>query len=402
MKKLLVMLLVSALSLSMLAGCGANGEDPDSGRENHEVSADAENDEDKQQDAEDSNADNADDEDDAEAESTEAAEGGIRENGQLPEDVEELTEEEVYYHMGVVFEAFRTLDTQTLATYTDDESLLEHLDAVREDAEALDFWNKIVGEMVYFADSDILMAKSSGYIYGNWYTQAWKEGKELVDEVAELSKEEALALYDQYFAEAPYVCGQIIDELDPVIEDGYLICEMDGILESVWYAELSEIWGIFDPIDYAVLLMGAEDCFGLGYDYLAEDMPAYETVLSMNLNDIYTVVEEQIPEEKKDGLYYEYYQKYVVPEENRAIMQQAIDENVQAYRTLYSVWVMEKADVETDYPMSYATEETRSQLKNYNVVNCYHIRRFPTDFGNDFTVFYEVAEKLIASGALPQ
>lgn len=393
MKKLLVMFLVSALSLSMLTGCGAGGAGADSGRESQETSADGSQEQEKAG----GNAEDYADADNADAEETE---GSIRKNGELPADVEELTEEEMCYYMTQIFRAFQTLDTETLSEFTDSDYVLEHLDEIREDEEALAFWNNVVGKMVYFEDSDLLLAKSNTYIFGQWYEQAWKENREIVEDVSDLSKEEVLAIYDQYFEEAPYVCGSVADELrwNMEIVDGHIQCSLDNILECVGYEELDEYWEDVDTLNYGRLLLGDECTLNMGYDHIQEDIPEYETLLSMNLDDIVALIEEQLPEDKKSGFEYDCYMQYYVPEDTRAILQQYFDEKVDCYRGVSSVWAYAPDNGARTY--YDATEETISQLAQYNIVEPYYLSGLISNFENDFDMFYNVVEVLIESGEL--
>lgn len=389
MKKIVMLLLVMTMSLTMFTGCGEAG----AGKG---ASVDKEGSTEKQDDAgeESEDADTAEDE--------EAENSNVRKNGALPNDKADLTEEEVYYHLGKIFRAFQKLDIETLAEYTNSEYTLEKLETLRNDAEALEFFNMIVGDMVYFEDCDLLLAKSSDYIFTKWYTDAWKSGAELPDDVEDLDRDETLAIYEKYYAEAPWVCGTLADNLmgwDATIENGYLKCNLDRILNGVGYEELDDIMEYGSPLDYADLLMG-EHLLSLGYDHIKEDMPNYQTVLSMNLDDIVALIEAELSEEDKAGFWYDCYAQYYVPEASRAVLQQYFDENVECYRELSHLWACAPANFEDDYPLYHATDKARAEMEKYNIVHTYYIYEFTESFDNNFDLFYNVAELLLESGKL--
>lgn len=390
MKKLVVMLLAATLSLSTLAGCGEKKPAQNTSVGN-EVSQEKQNDTEEY----------IEDEDVSEAEAEEDN-SNVRKNGELPSDKNELTDEEVSYHLGKIFKALQNLDVETLAEYTNSDYTLENLEELRADAEAVEFWNAVVGDMVYFEECDILLAKSSDYIYSKWFTQSWQNGAELEEYVEDMDKEEVLAIYDKYYAEAPWVCGSLKDTLlgwDVSIEDGYLKCNLDRILSDIGYEDLGNLMEYGETLNYGELLMG-DQILSLGYDHILEDMPNYATILSMKLDDIVALAEAQISEDEKFGFSYDCYVDYYVPEASRAMIQKYIDENVECYREMSHLVAFAPANFDDVYPLYYATDEVRSELEKYDIVQKYYIYEFTENFDNNFELFYDAAETLIDSGVL--
>lgn len=395
MKKLLIMLLVTTLSLSMLAGCGSNSDTEKNASTQNKPSTENTGSDKKDTPP----ADNTDN-DNAGEDGTGTPEGGIRENGKLPEDVEELTAEEYAYYTDSFFKAFQTLDLDVLFSYFDDEYAIEALTAIHDDADALDFWNKIISTIVYFPDSNLLIAKSTDYIYGNWYTQAWKENKEIPESTANLSKEEVLALYDQYFADAPYVCA--LPRKAFYVKDGHFRVSLDPLLDSIHYERPYTLTDFNNCLQYGSLLMGKQDSLSLGYEYIAKDTPAYQKLYEKDLDTMVSEVESVLSDSDRSGSFYKSYQNYYVPAENRAILQQYFNENIDCYMMLGNLCYLDKADVDHDFPMYVGTQETRSQLKNYNIVNRHLLLKFPDNLSNNFNFFYEIADKLVKNGTLPK
>lgn len=396
MKKMLAMFLVTTLSLSMLAGCGSNSDAEKNASAQNKPSTVNTGDNNKK----DTPPADKTDKEDSSKENTDTPEGGIRENGKLPEDVKELTAEEYAHYTNSFMTAFKELDMDALSSYITDETDLEKLTIIHDDANAVAFWKKVVGAMEFFPDSNLLIAKSTDYIYGNWYTQAWKDNKELPDSTAALTPEEVTALYDQYFEAAPYVCG--FPRKAFYVEDGYFHAALDDCLESVAYERPHDLLDYNDCLQYGALLMGKQDSLGLGYEYIAEDIPAYQKLYEKDLDTLVSELEAALPDSKKNGSFYERYQNYYVPAENRAILQQYFNENIECYLQLGNLCYLDKADVDIDFPMSSGTEETRSRLKNYNIVNRRILLKFPENFNNNFSFFCDIADKLVEKGMLPK
>lgn len=395
MKKLFAALLVTVLAVSSLTACsdkpakGSSSSLPDT-MESSQNAPDSKTDTE--------NTGDADVHPDAGDDGSDASTGGIRENGSLPEYPEELTDEEREYYFGHIYDAFVALDTETLADYALDSDDLEILDAIRNDAQALDFWNKITGSMKYFADSDLLLIKSTEYIFSRWYTEYWKNNAEIPASTEDLSYEETMAIYDKYFAEAPYTCGQLKDLME--IKEGYIKCDLESIFDTAYGPKLRHVMGM-NGMYYGSLLMAKNATMNLGYDYIKEAFPEYEAYMSLNLDKLVDITSASISEEDKAGnTYTDYFEKYVIPEDSRAVLQRYVDENFTCLRTESDLKVFYSADAENDYPYYRGTAEAKEALKNYNIVNIIRIYEYPQDFGHSFSPFFFAIIRLAESGEL--
>lgn len=395
MKKLFAALLVTVLAVSSLTACsdkpakGSSSSLPDT-MESSQNAPDSKTDTE--------NTGDADVHPDAGDDGSDASAGGIRENGSLPEYPEDLTDEEREYYFGHIFDAVVALDTETLADYALDSDDLKTLDAIRNDAQALDFWNKITGSMKYFADSDLLLIKSAEYIYSRWYTECWKNNAELPASTEELSYEETMAIYDKYFAEAPYTCGQLKDLME--IQDGYIKCDLGNIFDNAYGPKLRHVMGM-NGMYYGSLLMTKNATINLGHDYIKEAFPEYEAYMSLNLDKLVDITSASISEEDKAGTTYrDYFEKYIIPEDSRAVLQRYVDENFTCLRTESDLKVFYPADAEKDYPYYRGTSEAKEALKNYNIVNIIRIYEYPQDFGHSISPFFYAIIRLEESGEL--
>lgn len=326
----------------------------------------------------------------------------IRENGQFA-NVEDLTEEELHYHMGVFLKAIQELDVETLRDYTDNNEMIYRFKLLGEDPAKVAFWNKVVDEMVYFEDSTLLVAKCPSYIYTKWFTEKAESGSKFPGSVGEISPEEADEIYNQYFASAPYMGGLLRDTLKADVQDGYLKFNMETVFDCLGFG-LDSLFDTFsDELCCGALLFGVDEHFEYDEDtmtWLEQEIPEYRSVMSMNLAEIVSIVEAGLPEEEKAGIAWKFYQEYYVPQESRAILQEYFDQNVECYRYDLGLGFFTKASMELDYPWNCATEEDRAWLENKNLVNPSFIWEFLTDFETGFEPFCIVAQNLIKAGEL--
>lgn len=180
---------------------------------------------------------------------------------------------EIRRHTAIIVEAIKNLDYDTLALYLRDDKIegaREGIERLKNNPEDVDFWNKTVGTMIYFEDSDVLLYKSVDYTMSAWYTDCWKNNADIPEDSSKDFSDEYLEeIYNKYYAEAPYeaIC-KASDSLRVLIED-------DGSVSfyPLFHDELREI---IDSIttDYtnmkAAILLTEENCFSLGYEYIMD------------------------------------------------------------------------------------------------------------------------------------
>lgn len=407
-KKMLAMLLTLALSAGALTGCGdsseENGGNPVLGEENQGGNSAAgepvgENQSGNSSNSPDYDSDyDASDDDDG---NEEQPENVIRENGNLPEDADDLTDEELAYYTEAVFKAVQDLDIDTLKLYSDKEDRVAFFESVKNDAEAAAFWNEVVGSMYYYGSCDVVLHKAPNYMLGKWFEEMEAQNAELPDDTGKIPKEQVLDIFNKYYADAPYVAGSITDEISIRIVDGYFKCNLNYIFED-FIGSTSEIAGWGETINYGRFLFGEKGSFGLGYDYIREDIPQYETLLSLNLDENIKVIDGMDESERDEtGSYYQTYLKYYKNnEESRAVLQKYLDENCFGVRTLSIVYLYYPADFSETYPYYRIPAEEQAKLAGVKVYAECPIFEYPNRFGNCFSFFYDIARMLEKRGEI--
>lgn len=407
-KKTLAMLLTLALSVGAMSGCGdsqeENGGNPASGGENRGGNTAAGE---PGQESRDENSDNFSDSDDYNDVSggddwnEEQQENAIRENGSLPEDADDLTDEERAYYAEAVFRAVQELDIETLTLYSDKEDRVSFFESVKNDAEACAFWNEVVGSMYYYGSCDVVLHKAPNYMLGKWFEEMEAQNAELPDDTGDIPKEQVLDIFNKYYADAPYVAGSIMDEISIRIVDGYFKCNLNYIFDD-FIGSTNEIAGWGETINYGRLLFGEKGSFGLGYDYIREDIPQYETLLSLNLDENIKLIDAMDESEKDDtSLFYRTYLNYYKNnEEARAVIQKYLDESCFGVRTLSIVYLYYPADFSETYPYYQIPAEEQEKLAGVRVYAECPIFEYPNRFGNCFSFFYDIARMLEKRGEI--
>lgn len=343
-----------------------------------------------------------DDEDDDETESAETEE--IRENGKLPEDIDDFNPAEIAYYGELFVNAIKTLDIDVLAEYLDSEYDLEKLQSIKENQEEYDFWVKILGDMIYFAEDDIYLTKNIAYVFAAWYTDNLNK-VEFPDEVADISNEEAMTIYEQYYLDAPYSGhSDFMDDCDAYVEDGYLKFDLDDVADELFdgfnFSDVYNVgYGRPNGLRFAVMLMGDNTFYDSSLDSLKEDFPDYQLFMDKDWDAI-VELPKGLDKSEKEGFYWEYYEKYYLDEANYAIIKAYLEENATVFMDNLGIMVFTPVSYEASYPVHYLSDKNKEKIKDLNVMDGKRLYEYPTDFGNSFSVFYDTIDKLKKEGVL--
>jgi len=411
MKKVLSLILVGVMMLSLVA-CGNNNNSNDekdlNNKENNAVinqdNEDMNNVEDSYDEADTSSEnDNNLTEEDVEI-------VGIRENGQLPENKEDLSDAEISHYLNVVVNAAIDLDMETLKEYID-EDIYSSFESIYNDEEYKAMWQKTIGNMIYLKDSRYLVGKNINHIVSMWYTDSWKKNIEMPEEAKYFTREQTKEMYETYYDKAFYIAKELGD-YNIELEEGKIRFEIDDIFEDMGYGNIKydlapSSWTYEGSGEnYAHLLVGEQaENLNLGYDYIYNDGKSFgnlDIFLSESLEDDvdYFKTQTKYDINSDSSIYVEWFNHYYLNSETRKIIQEWKNENVIILRDLSSVTAYIKSNVDETYPYYTFTDEEKEFIRDFEL--CWEERIFDwyTEDADELEIHFGIVDRMIQDGLL--
>lgn len=300
-----------------------------------------------------------------------------------------------------VFTAFQNMDAEALKPFleeSDYNNLAEGFGWIQDNPEDAEFWKQTVGTMRYFPESDVLIARSPEYVGAKWYTDCWKNNAEIpAEDSQDFPKEYLDEIYDTYYKDAPYtIINGFGNEIMSQDEEGNYLCYLFKMLPRMGYDELSG--ALRDHGNSAALraaiLLDCGNSYGLGYDYISDDIPGYEAILSKDLDGMIQIVDTGV-ELEENNTSARCYNDYYKDAQNQELLQQYLNDECEVYRELDQIHFYLPIDVDNTFPYSYVlTENDKAELRQMNVRFVYSslMSSFPDNFDNNFTPYYDLVE----------
>lgn len=291
----------------------------------------------------------------------------------------ELTEEEEKVlrcqTTDIILKAYQNLDPEPIKPFVEEETyekICAGMEKIKGDSEKLELWNNTVGTMIYFPDSDFLLAKSIEYTYYAWYTDCWRENKEIpADDSAEFSNEYLNEIYNNYYKDAPYVGEWNFSKVFKVSITSEGVAKFYPQMNGNNEESEAMVTAVSDKYAnmHAEVLLGAEEYFGLGYDYIEEDIPDYEAFLSKDLNAIMQVVEasDVIDLDNTMSSSAHCYKAYYQDEANRAVLQQFLNDECEMFRSVSSILLVMPPNTSKTFPFNALTDADRAAMEEMDL-----------------------------------
>lgn len=310
----------------------------------------------------------------------------------------------------IVLKAYKELDLETLAPFLSEDSY-EQAEAVfsyiKSNPEDKAFWDNTIGSAIYFEESDVLLVKSVDYIEARWYGDAAENNEAIPEEESEdFSVAYLDAIYNNYYADAPYeVAYKVSDTIISVKDEG----NNKAVFNKIPYVlGCEKLKYVFSSYSYytreklrAAILLNAADCFALGFDYIAKDIPDYKDLLSKDLDKFVAILDETA-EEDPSGIYYHAYTHYIKDENNRALLQKFFDEECIVLRDLSSITLFLPIDLNSTYVYKRQVKENdKATITSMGIklVTKHNVFSFP-DMGNNFSAYYDLTERAVERGII--
>lgn len=289
-------------------------------------------------------------------------------------------------YAAVILEAFQNLDEEALKPFLNEKDYTEvaaAFAAIKEVPEDVEVWNRTIGTMIYLPGSDVLIGKCCDYVTAKWYTDCWKNKEEFpADESVGFPKEYLDAIYNNYYKDAPYRMLMFnFSKIVNIHEDGSLC----------YTSSLSDALDIdFEFYDYkpeelrATVLLNREEYFHFGYEYIAEDIPEYEVLMSKDLDKMLEIVEGCPDWENMRNRY----QDYLMNTDARAAIQTFFNEECEVYRDVSKIMFYFPVDVDKVSFYRYLfTEEDKGTIRQLEEGFVHwggFIGKFPENLHNNF------------------
>lgn len=156
------------------------------------------------------------------------------ENGELPEDKENLNLQESEYLRVIITKALLTLDLDTLKEYITEDNY-KILEEIASDSTKKDIYLKTIGTAQLLEDSNFLLVRSGSYVFTKWYSDMKAAGT-LPVKLDDLSATDIENIYTNYYLTAPYQLI-LLTETEENIADGTATFDMTEAFYGI---------GIFD------------------------------------------------------------------------------------------------------------------------------------------------------------
>lgn len=327
----------------------------------------------------------------------------MRKNGEYPESIQELTDEEINFHNKLIFDAIQTLDISILERYTDEKSAdaVEALKNIKSDNTYRALFEKSISDIRYIPSCNYMLAKSTFYTFAKWYENCELIGHCPVNNIQDLTNEQVKEIYDKYYTDAPYVPAPFnAYRVYSRIVDGKIIYDIDGIFSQFGYMHLSYLnpkETEFSKNGYPQLILYNYEQLNFNNILQEGNCPRYKEILTKDLNKMVEIANKiSIPD---DVFYKKYYEKYYKDDAIRTKIQNWINENTEFIRAPHIVGVFIKPTLNKTFPFYNFTEREINDIKELNLATYSHIGDFEKDF-NTWNGYYDVLKAMEDSDAI--
>lgn len=327
----------------------------------------------------------------------------MRKNGEYPENIQELTDEEINFHNKLIFDAIQTLDISILERYTDEKSAsaVEALKNIKNDATYKQLFEKSFSDFRYIPSINYMLAKSTTYTFGKWYEDCEKEGSCPVNSVQDLTNQQVDEIYEKYYKEAPYTAAPFNSHcVYSRIVDGKIIYDIDGMFAQFGYISLSYLnpkGTEFSTNAYPQLILYNYEMLDLNEILKSGNCPRYKEILSKDLDKMVEIANNvNIPD---DVFYKKYYTNYFKDDLTRKDIQKWVNENVEFVRLPHLVSIFIKPTMNKSFPFYNFSEREKEEIKDLNLAIYSHIGDFEKEFSS-WNGYYDILEEMEADGAI--
>ena len=221
---------------------------------------------------------------------------GIRENGKIPSETSEWTEEEKKYIREELYDkivqAIIELDIPTLEQYVEESDLYE-LKAIENNPGFKEMYKNTFGKMIYMPKSERMLMKSTRYTYSTWFTAFYLTNGVMPANLNELTKENIDSVYLNIYENAPYEAVQFERKTSAIeIIDGYIKYDIQTMLYDIDHFDLWALAPSAYENPYAKYIFGDEFEVKPNYNILGEHKDILEATYNFDTDKILAYLEQ--------------------------------------------------------------------------------------------------------------
>ena len=160
------------------------------------------------------------------------------ENGELPEDKENLNLQEDEYINGIIIKALLSLDLDSLKEYVTEDNYTA-LEAIANDAAKKDVFMKTFGASQHLTESNFIMTRSTSHVFAKWYSDMAAAGT-LPAKLDDLTAADIENIYNNYYLTAPYQFI-LLNVTENNISEGSVTVNISEALPSLGIYDISNL-----------------------------------------------------------------------------------------------------------------------------------------------------------------
>ncbi|MBQ8627205.1 MAG: hypothetical protein IJ419_13750 [Agathobacter sp.] len=174
-------------------------------------------------------------------------------NGELPEDKENLNLQEDEYINGIIIKALLSLDLESLKEYVTEDNYTV-LETIANDAAKKDVFMKTFGTSQHLTESNFIMTRSTSHVFAKWYSDMAAAGT-LPAKLDDLTTADIENIYNNYYLTAPYQFI-LLNVAENSISEGSVTVNISEALPSLGIYDISNL----DTDNMLVYMFGQTNC----------------------------------------------------------------------------------------------------------------------------------------------
>ncbi len=311
-----------------------------------------------------------------------------------------MTSEEIRNDLAIALNGFFALDENIISSYdTDSEYTNSLLNYILTDERALSLWKDTIGTFHYYPDIDMIVGKDVNTVFAMWYNDCRVNDPAQVENITDtrdLTYNQVMQIYNDYYASAPYVCISPYWEMCTMpkpssdaytINDPYEMFLYIEETDSGIKIDYSSIIGLFDSsyeitaltynnklnqdnFPYSFMVTGFHDSMLAGPDMITHKFPDYDKLVNLDLNSLIKITGNE-NSYKADSTLIATYKDYILNDTYHDKIQKYLDDNCIIYPSFNNIILLRKIVPSTEIWPYKADESTINALSDLTLYSQY-------------------------------